>query len=185
LEALALKETLGLYQFEHCLELGCGTGKNTVWLSQICQQITAVDLTKEMVEIAKTKINTSNISFVIADINHEWNFVKREYDLATFSLVLEHIQDLHAVFEKLSKVIIKGGYVYIGELHPFKQYAGSKARFITEQGEQVVNCYNHHFSEFYNAAKKAGFIMTYLKEYFDDNDSTNIPRILTILFKKI
>ncbi len=42
--------------------------------------------------------------------------------------------------------------MYIGELHPFKQYAGSKARFNTEAGEQVVNCYNHHITDFTDAA---------------------------------
>jgi len=185
LEAIALKETLGHYQFEHCLEIGCGTGKNTSWLGTICQNITAVDLTKEMIAIAKSKINTSNINFIIADINEEWNFANNEYDLATFSLVLEHIQDIEAIFEKLSKVVVKDGYVYIGELHPFKQYAGSKARFMTEHGEQVVNCYTHNVSDFYTAAKKAGFVIEQFNEYFDDNDRTNIPRILTILCKKI
>ncbi len=185
LEAIALNETLGQYQFEHCLEIGCGTGKNTGWLGQICQKVTAVDLTKEMLEIAKSKMNAANINFVIADINEEWNFANNEYDLATFSLVLEHIQDLEPVFEKLSKVMVQDGYVYIGELHPFKQYAGSKARFMTEHGEQVVDCYNHHLSDFYTAAQKAGFVIEQFNEYFDDNDRTSIPRILTILCKKI
>jgi ubiquinone/menaquinone biosynthesis C-methylase UbiE len=185
LEAIALKETLGHFQCKHCLEIGCGTGKNTGWLGTICQNVTAVDLTKEMLAIAKSKINATNINFVIADINEEWNFANNEYDLATFSLVLEHIQDLEAVFEKLSKVMVKDGYVYIGELHPFKQYAGSKARFMTELGEQVVNCYNHNLSDFYTAAKKAGFVIEHFNEYFDDNDRANIPRILTILCKKI
>lgn len=185
LEAIALKETLGHYHFKHCLELGCGTGKNTGWLAQICHKVTAVDLTKEMIEIAKSKINSANTKFIIADINNEWDFENNEFDLATFSLVLEHIQDLDPIFEKLSKVIVKGGHVYIGELHPFKQYAGSKARFVTEHGEQVVNCYHHHLSDFFAAANKSGFLIEHMNEYFDDNDRANIPRILTILCKKI
>jgi trans-aconitate methyltransferase len=32
LEAFALKETLNSLIFETCLEIGCGTGKNTEWL---------------------------------------------------------------------------------------------------------------------------------------------------------
>lgn len=32
LEAIALREMLGKIQFENCLEIGCGTGKNTEWL---------------------------------------------------------------------------------------------------------------------------------------------------------
>ena len=76
------------------------------------------------------------------------------------------------------------GYVYIGELHPFKQYAGSKARFDTSNGEQVLDCFNHHISDLIDAAANFGFKLIFLKEYFDDNDKNNIPRILTLLFQK-
>lgn len=32
LDVKATKETLSRYKFEHVIELGCGTGKNTRWL---------------------------------------------------------------------------------------------------------------------------------------------------------
>jgi ubiquinone/menaquinone biosynthesis C-methylase UbiE len=184
LEAISLIENLSTIQFDNCLEIGCGTGKNTVWLETIAKHITAVDLTPAMVEKAKAKVQTQNVHFEIADINQEWNFTKHEYDLATFSLILEHIEYIEPVFEKLAKCIKSNGYVYIGELHPFKQYAGSKARFDTEQGEEVVDCFNHHVSELIDAGASNGFNLVKLKEYFDEGDRTSIPRILTILFKK-
>jgi len=74
--------------------------------------------------------------------------------------------------------------VFIGELHPFKQYSGSKARFETSEGVQVVTCFNHHITDFVNAAKNHGFELINIKEYFDDNDTNNIPRILTLVFRK-
>jgi hypothetical protein len=97
--------------------------------------------------------------------------------------VLEHIENLIPIFEKLSNCIKPNGYVYIGELHPFKQYAGSKARFDNGSGEEVVECYNHHISDSINAASKNGFELKLLNEHFDDNDKTTIPRILTLLFQ--
>jgi hypothetical protein len=115
---------------------------------------------------------------------HDWNFVNKKYELVSFSLVLEHIESLEPVFYQVSKVIADGGYVYIGELHPFKQYTGSKARFTTEEGEQVVDCFNHHISDFINAAKKYGFTLEDLNEYFDEDVRNAVPRILTILLKK-
>jgi ubiquinone/menaquinone biosynthesis C-methylase UbiE len=184
LEAVSLIETLDQITFNHCLEIGSGTGKNTVWLETRAKSITAVDLTPAMVEKAKAKVKTQNVNFVIADINQAWDFAKEEYDLATFSLVLEHIEHLSPVFEKLSKCIGINGYVYIGELHPFKQYAGSKARFETPNGEEAVDCFNHHISDLIDAAANFGFKLVLLKEYFDDNDKNNIPRILTLLFQK-
>ena len=98
---------------------------------------------------------------------------------------MEHIENLDGIFEKLSKVINDNGYVYIGELHPFKQYNGTKARFETENGLQIVTCFNHNISDFTNSAIKYGFELVSLDEFFDNNDRTNIPRILTLLLKKI
>ncbi len=185
LEAVSVIETLTDIQFENCLEIGCGTGKNTVWLSSKAKQITAVDLTQEMIEKAKQKVQNSNVHFVVADILEDWSFATQQYDLVTFSLVLEHIEHLAPIFEKLKTVVKRNGYVYISELHPFKQYAGSKARFDIGAGEQILDCFNHHISDFTNMSSMNGFKVLLVKEYFDDNNKANIPRLLTLLFQKM
>ncbi|HTH29905.1 MAG TPA: methyltransferase domain-containing protein, partial [Lacibacter sp.] len=113
-----------------------------------------------------------------------WTFATRQYDLVGFSLVLEHIELLQPVFEKAATVLKPGGYLYISELHPFKQYSGSKARFETENGTQVVTCFNHHITDFIDAAQQANMQLVNMKEYFDDDDRNNIPRLLTLLFIK-
>lgn len=183
LEALALREILSGIAFDSCLEIGCGTGKNTVWLMTRAKKITAVDLSAEMLAMAKQKINSENVDFIQANILEDWNFATSKYQLVSFSLVLEHIESLEPIFSKISNIIAAGGYVYIGELHPFKQYSGSKARFTTDEGEHVVSCFNHHLTDFTNAAAKHGFKIEAIKEYFDDDDRNTIPRILAILFK--
>ena len=184
MEALALQQTLAGISFGSCLEIGCGTGKNTAWLLTKAKEITAIDLSEAMLAKAKEKINSDKVNFIQADILQDWNFANKKYDLVSFSLVLEHIEKLEPVFLNVSKVIADGGFVYIGELHPFKQYAGSKARFATDEGEQVVTCFNHHLSDFIQAAKKYGFDIVDMNEYFDEDDRTAIPRILSILFRK-
>jgi ubiquinone/menaquinone biosynthesis C-methylase UbiE len=184
LEGVSVIETLTDIHFDTCLEIGCGTGKNTVWLASKAKQITAVDLTQEMIEKAKLKVQVQNVNFVTADILQNWSFANQQYDLATFSLVLEHIENLDAIFQKLKNVIKVNGYVYISELHPFKQYAGSKARFDTGAGEQILECYNHNLSDFTNNSAKHGFNIVLVKEYFDDNNKSNIPRLLTLLLQK-
>jgi ubiquinone/menaquinone biosynthesis C-methylase UbiE len=185
LEAIALKKILSGNVYKHCLEVGCGTGKNTEWLLTICDQITAIDLSKGMLDIAKNKIKSAKVSFSEVDITKDWTFAKDRYDLVTFSLMLEHIEDLYAVFQKLSKVTASGSQVYIGELHPFKQYAGSKARFETETGTQVLTCFNHHVTDFLQAANASGFQLIQLDEQFDEGDRSQLPRILNLLFEKL
>jgi ubiquinone/menaquinone biosynthesis C-methylase UbiE len=184
LEARSLRETLAPLTFEHCLEIGCGTGKNTVWLMQKATAVTAVDLSEEMLAKAKEKITSPNVMFVQADITQPWNFATKQFDLVGFSLVLEHIELLHPIMEKAAAALKPGGYLYISELHPFKQYNGSKARFDTAEGTQVVTCFNHHITDFTAAATANVLALVSLTEYFDDDDRNAIPRLLTLLFQK-
>ena len=185
LEAQALRLTLAGVPFNNCLEIGCGTGKNTEWLATKAKQIIAVDLSKEMLAVAKEKIKSDKVDFKQADITQSWTFVNEPFDLVTFSLVLEHIENLDDIFREVSNALVPGGYVYIGELHPFKQYIGSKARFETEEGLQILKCFNHNISDFIQSAKNYNLKFLDINEYFDDNDRTTIPRILTLLLIKI
>lgn len=184
LEARSLRETLAPLSFERCLEIGCGTGKNTVWLMEKAASVTAVDLSEEMLEKARAKITATHVQFVQADITQPWSFATTQFDLAGFSLVLEHIELLNPVLQKAAAALKPDGYLYISELHPFKQYNGSKARFETATGTQVVTCFNHHVSDFTDAATANGLELLVLKEYFDEDDRTTIPRLLTLLFQK-
>ena len=184
LEAIALRKTLANISFDNVLEVGCGTGKNTGWLIEKAKQVTAIDLSDEMLTKAKEKISPDRVQFLQSDIRNEWAFTNQLYDLISFSLVLEHIQNLDHVFNEVYKKLKPFGYVYIGELHPFKQYTGTKARFDTEDGQKIEECFNHHISEFIQTAKKYKLTPVDIEEYFDDNDTSEIPRILTILLQK-
>jgi ubiquinone/menaquinone biosynthesis C-methylase UbiE len=184
LEGITLKTLLEDINYQTCLEIGCGTGKNTSWLMLRGNEVISVDFSEAMLKKAKEKINDDKVKFIHADILEEWQFVSSKVDLVVFSLILEHIESLVTIFFKVREVVKVGGYVYIGELHPFKQYSGSKARFETASGTQVVTCFTHHLSDFTNAAKEYGLELVQLKEYFDDQDRTQIPRILQLLFRK-
>jgi ubiquinone/menaquinone biosynthesis C-methylase UbiE len=184
LEAVALRAVLSKIEINKVLEFGCGTGKNTVWFEQNAKVILSADFSEAMIAKAAEKINSPKVQFAVADINEPWDFSKEKFDLVSFSLVLEHIQNIEAVFNKINQVTESGAFVYIGELHPFKQYAGSKARYTTPEGEQIVTCYTHNMSDFIKSANKYDFSLIDLEEWFDDNDRSQIPRILTLLFKK-
>ena len=184
LEGIALRTTLAGIEFGSVLEIGCGTGKNTVWLLQQAAHVTAVDLSEEMLARAKEKITSDKVRFVQADITAPWIFRDRPYDLVSFSLVLEHIEHLEPIFQAAADSLVTGGYVYLGELHPFKQYTGTKARFDTDEGRHIVECYNHHMSDFVQAAKTAGLQLVDANEYFDNDDKSTLPRILMLVFQK-
>jgi ubiquinone/menaquinone biosynthesis C-methylase UbiE len=184
LEAISLRESLSNYSFDCCLEIGCGTGKNTEWLITKCDSILAIDISDEMLSIAKQKVTDKKVSFLNADITNNLDFNDNEFNLVICSLVLEHIENINDIINKIAAHLTIGGILYIGELHPFKQYSGSKPRFETEAGEQIVAAFTHHISDFIEAANNNGLKTIEIKEYFDDNNRLTIPRILTLMFQK-
>src|SRR5687768_16304504 len=89
LEQNAAKNMLVNADFSKVIEIGCGTGKNTVWLAEKAKDLLAVDFSEEMMKVARQKINSSHVQFKQADITQRWDLNKAT--LITCSLVLEHI----------------------------------------------------------------------------------------------
>ena len=184
LEGKAFREILSTIKFDDVLEIGCGTGKNTEWLLAKSKSIIAADFSEGMLAKAKTKIDNKIVQFIKTDVREQWLFNENSFDLISFSLVLEHIENIDFIFKEAKRVLKPGGFLYIGELHPFKQYAGSKARFDVEDGVFELECFIHNISDYLNTAKKHQFECIELMEWFDDNNAKDtIPRLLTIVFK--
>ena len=183
LEAIALRASISFSAPSDVLEIGCGTGKNTEWIVSKAERLVAADFSAAMLAKAKEKITAKTVEFRHFDLRGEWEFSENQFDLITCSLALEHIENIDFVFGQANKVLRTGGLFYIGELHPFKQYQGSKARFDTGGGVYELECFVHHISEFYAAAKDNNFELVDLKEWFDEDDKTAIPRLLTMIFK--
>ena len=177
-------ETLSKLDFSSVIELGCGTGKNTIFLLKKAEKIIGLDFSQEMLDKAKLKINDKRVEFRKADLTIEWKIDNDSADLITCSLVLEHIEDLDFIFDQANKKLKNGGAFFISELHPFKQYSGSKAKFETESGTQELETYIHHISEYLNSAKNNSLELIELKEWFDDDMKNKIPRLIGLVFRK-
>jgi ubiquinone/menaquinone biosynthesis C-methylase UbiE len=184
LEKEALRKTIGGIKFSSCLEIGCGTGKNTGYLSKKSGAVLAIDISRRMLALAMKKKYSGRVDFIQADISKAWPAGKKKFELVVFSLVLEHFKNISRIIGQAAVHLKKGGYVYIGELHPYKQYKDSKARFETGNGLKVLDCYTHHISDFTNAANENGLRVVTLNEFFDRNDKEGAPRILSLLLKK-
>lgn len=177
-------EILSRYNFETVLELGCGTGKNTKWLVTKAKKIVALDFSQEMLNKATTKIPNDNVLFKKANLLEDWNVDNGFADLITSSLTLEHIKDLNFIFNQAYLKLKSNGIFFINELHPFKQYIGSKARFDTEKGSEILEVYTHHISEYVSVAKKNGFKLKEIEEQFDGIEENEIPRLISLVFIK-
>lgn len=166
------------------LEIGCGTGKNTCFLSRVSEHVMAIDFSEEMLKQARQKAGFSNIQFLQADLTKPWSLGRASVDRIVCDLVLEHIEDLLSIFSEAAYCLRKGGYFFISELHPFRQYQGGKASFNYGSERIEIDAFMHHISDFLYAARSAGLILEECQEWWHREDKGQPPRLVTFIFVK-
>lgn len=184
LDQIVTRETLMNLKCHSVVEIGCGTGKNTMLLSQIAETVYAIDFSASMIEKAKEKVNSANVTFITGDITQPWICPNESADLIACNLVLEHIENLSLTFSEAFRILVGGGYFFISELHPFRQYQGGKANFQRNQEVIAIPAFVHHISDFFNIAKKQGFVLEDFNERWHEQDQNQPPRLASFLFRK-
>lgn len=188
LDARVLRETGALnLQDKQILEFGCGTGKNTVYLAQHARDVTAMDFSSGMLRVAKERVANDRVRFVQQDVRERWPVEDQSVDVVVGNLVLEHVQELSAVFAEAARVLRNGGQFFICELHPFRQWRGGQAHF-TEQssGETVqVSAFIHTVGDYINSAIQQNFVLNEVGEWLEDDAPAGAyPRLLSLLFTR-
>ena len=184
LDRIVAKRVLGELRCRSILEVGCGTGKNTLLLAKIGDVVTAVDFSAGMIAQAKAKISAQNVTFQVTDITRPWPMVDAAFDLITCNLILEHIEDLGFILAEAGRSLAADGKLFISELHPFRQYLGGKARFQQGTETTFIPAHIHHVSDFLTAAKANGLNLLSLDEWWHKQDEGSPPRLITFLFQK-
>lgn len=184
LDHTATRTVLGHERVGTIVELGCGTGKNTGLYASLAAHVRALDFSEGMLAQARAKGFGAHVSFEQADLQQPWPVASASVDLAVANLVLEHIADLTFVFGEAARVLHPGGRMFLCELHPFKQYSGSKARFEHDAGRVEPSAFVHHVGEFWNAATMAGLRLVDLREWWHDEDQGTPPRLLSLLWER-
>ena len=184
LDEMITREMLADLSSNSTLEIGCGTGKNTALLAGISQHVSAVDFSPGMIEKARTKLSSDNVEFIVANISQPWSFADRSFDLITCNLVLEHIADLSFVFAEAARVLRQNGRFFISELHPFRQYQGTQARFQRDNETTQIPAFVHHVSDFIGSGEANQLSLTGMKECWHSEDQKKLPRLVSFMFQK-
>lgn len=183
LDLRAFKAFIANQRFEHIVEIGCGTAKNTQWLADRAGKISALDFSSGMLDIARQKLPASHVEFKQADINAAWPIADRCADLVGCNLVLEHVENLHHVFAEAYRVLQPGKVCYVAELHPYRQYRESRAHFYHQDTKRDIDVFVHHISDYADAALAAGFHISALKEFWDDDATDKPPRLICLILQ--
>lgn len=184
LDASATAAVLGARRFAMTIEAGCGTGKNTPFLASISAAVLALDFSAGMLARAQQQVHAPHVQFQQADLLETWPCATGAAALVTCNLVLEHIEALAPIFREAARVLAPHGHFFLSELHPYRQYQGSQARFVDDDGSLIqIQAYTHHLSDFVHAAAGAGFQIERLDEWWHVEDAGQPPRLLSLLFR--
>lgn len=184
LDARVTRELLAGRHHGRVLELGCGTGKNTAFLASLADHLVALDFSAGMLAQARRKVDAPHVAFQVADISRPWPFPDGSFGLMSCNLVLEHVQHLGPVFSEAARCLAPGGSLLVSELHPYKQYLGSQARF-QHQGEELrIPAFLHHVGDYLSAAAESGLSLRRLDEWWDASGRSQPPRLLSLLLSR-
>lgn len=187
LDAATLRSTVLPLEGSDIVELGAGTGKNTNHLARHASTVIAMDQSEEMLKRARLIRPASNVILVRADIRRPWPIPNCSVDGVVANLVLEHIRHLDHIFDEAARILRPGGFVFISELHPFRQLQGSQARYQIEGEQFRIEAYYHSFESYITAGLGAGLAITSVRERLEEDAGVpapgNPPRLLQLVFQ--
>ncbi|GAK11581.1 LOW QUALITY PROTEIN: SAM-dependent methyltransferase YafE [Geomicrobium sp. JCM 19039] len=102
-------------QYERLLDIATGAGHVSLAAAPHVNEVTAMDLTKEMLETAEafiTKNGFENVSFVEGDAE-KLDFPDSSYDVAVCRIAAHHFERPDRFLEGAHRVIQPGGSLYI------------------------------------------------------------------------
>ena len=105
--------TAHLKKTDQVLEIGCGTGYFTREIVKTGAMVTAIDISPELLDIAKKEIASDNVRFMI-DNAYNMSFPNNSFDSIVGSSVLHHLEIGKAITE-MFRVLKPGGSMFFTE----------------------------------------------------------------------
>ncbi len=114
-DAKFLADFFRKYHCRNVIDIGCGTGNHALRLSKMGYQVTGVDVSSTMLEIAKAKDKEAKIKFIKGDMKKLEKVVPKgqRFDAAIcLGQVFSHLmtnKDVQALLNRLHKILKQNG----------------------------------------------------------------------------
>ncbi|MBI5422409.1 class I SAM-dependent methyltransferase [Candidatus Peregrinibacteria bacterium] len=131
------------------LDAGAGTGRIAIRLQDAGAQVTALDLSPEM--LARLKRKKHAVEAVLGDIE-AMPFDDDSFDMVFSSLAMVHLKHVDRFLEECYRVLKDGGKAVVVNVHY------RKPKILTDKsGKYTIACYNHFPRHVVEAAEKLAF----------------------------
>jgi ubiquinone/menaquinone biosynthesis C-methylase UbiE len=101
------------------LDVGCGVGKVTTYLSLKGLDMVGIDISSRLINLSKKKAKSkkAKCEFILVELDKY--IPKKKFDAVLFAGVLEHIEDEVELMSQAKKILKKGGKIIITDMPAF------------------------------------------------------------------
>jgi ubiquinone/menaquinone biosynthesis C-methylase UbiE len=116
--ARAIEEAVTLSPRMSALEVGGGTGRLSILLSDLVGSVVVTDPSAGMVQVAQQRIETAGLSDRLRTVQVDLTTdpLDGAFDVVWSSMALHHVQDLDGLLRSLAGLLVNGGRLAIADL---------------------------------------------------------------------
>lgn len=178
------------------LDAGCGSGIYSEWLAQRGARVTAVDVTPEMVAIARDHLRPYGIEVRQTDLAQPLDWLADgSIDIVLSPLVLDYVADWRGALAEFYRVIVPGGLLVFSVAHPmadWRRFRGGAPYFDVELvgmdwmlfGEPFphVKSYRRPLEAVLNPVIEAGF---HVEKVLEPRPTAELKAVDPALYKQL
>ncbi len=194
LEKPAVIKLLSSKHYDRVLDLGCGFGTYSGYLADRGSKVTAVDISRKMIDKARLENYHHNIEYRQATME-DFNYPSNTYNLVLSTLALHYIQELDPVIHNIANSLTNDGDFIFTVEHPSARAAKDMGWERDERGEKrhwrlanyfergerqehwivdAVIKYHRTISDYFYLLKNNDFIVRDLIEIEPDADTAKL-----------
>lgn len=130
----------------NALDAACGTGRWAKYLHDNGWNLTLVDHSASMLNVAQSKFinKRNNVNFIISDVRH-LPLDSNIFDLIICSFALMHVSEIDIAIQEFIRVLKLGGTLIISDIHPSLQREWGNENII-EIGDSIFPFVGLHFT---------------------------------------
>ena len=173
------------YQLKHVLDLGCGGGHVSYQIAPFAKQVTAYDLTTEMVQLVVEQAKQKNLNNIWGQQGaaEQLKFEDEYFDCVISRYSAHHWQNVRQAMSEIFRVVKPSGKVILVDILGTQQPILDTFFQSIETIRDPSHVRNYSLSEWTNFAEYAGFqIETIEKQYLDLEFKSWVERMQTPSF---
>jgi len=128
-ERPATRALLGPVAGMHVLDAGCGPGINSAWLTEQGATVHGIDVTPEMIELARERCAGLSAEFDVQDLGTPFvTLGENRFDAIVSALALDYVEDLVPTFQEFARVAKPGATLVWSMGHPMRDWIDERTR---------------------------------------------------------